>query len=93
MYKYKQAQVSRYFNSINKTCIALGKNKSVYYTKHEIFGSIVFDKVSNRETNNYIKNLVIQDYLKRIDKQFYKYDLTFVSYLKNFTKAKITRLE
>lgn len=93
MDNYKRAQVSKYFNTLNKVCNDLSATKE---DKEILYG---IQKILCRKSGyskgdiSYYQSLVIKDFIARIDKQFSKYDTKFVSYLKNFTKAKISKLQ
>ena len=94
MEKYKQAQVSKYFNTLNKVCNNLNDMR-LYRMQIDNIRYIVDKKKFNLGYTDvtYYKNLTIEDFIKKIDKQFSEYDPTFVSHLKNFTKAKIGKLQ
>lgn len=93
MDKYKQAKVSRYFNTLNKACNNLSELKSSKTKLYQI-QRIVTEKsnVCYLPNVSYYQSLMIKDFISKIDHQFSKYDPKFISYLKNFTKAKINKL-
>lgn len=93
MDKYKQAKVSRYFNTLNKACNNLVELKSSKTKLYQIQRIIVEkSNVCYLPNVSYYQSLMIKDFISKIDHQFSKYDPKFISYLKNFTKAKINKL-
>ena len=93
MDKYRQAQVSKYFNTLNKVANNLSDIR-----RTQIKLSLISNMFRHTDQNpyridiQYYQDLIIKDFISRIDRQFSKYDPKFVSYLKNFTKAKIRKL-
>ena len=73
MDKYKQAKVSKYFNTLNKACNDLcdlrDSRSKVYQVQR-----IVNNKSNLFTTPNvcYYQDLMIKDFISRIDLQFYK---------------------